>query len=178
MPAHHHCLWQRRQIGQRGFGAQERPQHAMHQPPWSAINQRQRGRNRGMGGCAQPQYLRQRQPQYHACFGIIRQCLLGFAVNQLVQINRPTQRFLRNRDGERAVRRRQPFGRICRRLIHRCAHAHDGIKQPQCGSAGRKSGNFFSHAKRTRRLRQTREERFDATPLPSFTLQTGLSAPM
>ena len=117
----------------------------MHQPPWPAIDQRQRRSNGRMSGRAKAQNLGQRKAKHHPCFGIIGQRLLGLAVDQNVEINRPAQSFLRNRDRQRTIRRREALGRVSGGLVHRGAHTHHGIKQAQGSAAGGQAGNFFSH---------------------------------
>ena len=98
-----------------------------------------------MGRCAQAQNLRHCEAKHHPRLGVIWQNLFGLAVDESIQINRPAQSLLRDRNRQGAIRWRQALGRVGGGLVHRRAHAHDGIKQPQGGTAGGQARNFVSH---------------------------------
>ena len=77
----------------------------MDQPPRSAIDQRQSGRDDRMVGRVQPDLLRKREPQHHARLLIVGQALARRAVDQRIEIGQPPQGLAGDRDRESRGRR-------------------------------------------------------------------------
>ena len=82
-------------------------EHAVDQPARAAVDQRQGGRDQRMVGRAEPDLLRQREPQHHPRLAVVGQALAGRAVDQRVEVGQAAQRLAGDRQRERLVGGRQ-----------------------------------------------------------------------
>ena len=119
----------------------------MHQPPRAAVDQRQRGRDQRMVRRAEPDLLRERQPQHHPRLAVVGQALARGAVDQRVEIGQPAQRLAGDRDGQRMIGRRQVADRPARR-VERLAAAQHGIEHLQRRAARADAFNAWHKASR------------------------------
>ena len=91
----------------------------------------------------QPQPLRQHHPQDHARLGIMRQRLLGRAVDQRVEIDQPAQDFAGNGPRQRLVLELADVaGRAVEGDVERFALAKHCIEQAQRSAAGVDTGRL------------------------------------
>ncbi len=122
-------------IHDREAAAQQGSEHAMDQPARTAVDQRQRGRHDRMVGRAEPDLLRQREPQHHPRLGVVGQVEPGGGVDQHVEVGQAAQRFTDDRRRQRGVGRRQ-VARGMGGVVHRQSAAKHRIEHGQRGAAG------------------------------------------
>ena len=146
-PAILHRFGQGRYAGKGDIPLVQRREHAMRQPARTARQQRQAGRDHGVGRGFQPQPLCQHHAQHRADLGILGQPLLRRAVDQAIEIGQPAQGLVGDGAGETLVGHAahltqcRPFG-----LFQRFAPPQHGVEHLQ-GRAARVDSGRLSHGR-------------------------------
>jgi hypothetical protein len=122
-PAHLDRIGQMRPIERRQASPEQRPENAMDKSPWATVDQRERGRNDGMLGRSQRDFLGERDPKHHPCLAVVRKALPGRTVDQRIEVGKAAKDLARNRDGEAKIGSRQ--------IADSCSGGLEGLASPK-----------------------------------------------
>lgn len=112
--------------------AEQCPEHAMHQPAGTTIDQRKSGGDQRVIWDLQGDLLRQRKTQDHPRLGIVRKPLPRRTIDQLVEVGEAPQCLSRYSERQRLVVRDDFLGRGIQRL----APPEHRIQEPKRGAPG------------------------------------------